>query len=56
MVLFFSSQTLIPQVMYADATINDDGEDDYLIDPGMNYLSDENEDMSPETLLQPVVL
>ncbi|CAF5188109.1 unnamed protein product [Rotaria magnacalcarata] len=31
-----SSQTLIPQVMYADSTINDDGEDDDLIDGDMN--------------------
>jgi len=31
-----SSQTLIPQVMYADSTINDDGEDDDLIDSEIN--------------------
>ena len=31
-ILLLSSQTLIPQVMYADAAINDD-EDDDLIDP-----------------------
>jgi len=31
-----SSQTLIPQVMYADSTINDDAEDDDLIDPDIN--------------------
>ena len=39
--IFFSSQTLIPQVMYADAAINDD-EDDDLIDPLM-------EDGTPST-------
>jgi len=52
-VWFLSSQTLIPQVMYADSTINDDGEDDDLIDseinpnrPLIDYTSDHNEDIS----------
>ena len=51
---YFSSQTLIPQVMYADSTINDDdGEDDDLIDseinssrPLIDHISDYNEDIS----------
>jgi hypothetical protein len=47
---FFSSQTLIPQVMYADSTIH---EDDDLIDseinpnrPLIDYTSDCNENVS----------
>jgi hypothetical protein len=39
---FYSSQTLIPQVMYADSTIND-GEDD---DPLLEY---HDEDVIPST-------
>jgi len=34
-----SSQVLIPQIIYADSTIND-GEDDDLIDPDMKTLID----------------
>ncbi len=47
---FFSSQTLIPQVMYADSTIH---EDDDLIDseinpnrPLIDYTADCNENVS----------
>ena len=37
--LVFSSKVLIPQIIYADSTINND-EDDDLIDPGVNTLID----------------
>ncbi len=36
---WFSSKVLIPQIIYADSTINND-EDDDLIDPGVNTLMD----------------
>jgi hypothetical protein len=48
-----SSQTLIPQVMYADSTIHEEGEDDDLIDsevnskrPLIDYTSDCNDNVS----------
>ncbi len=51
--ILFSSQTLIPQVMYADATIHEEGEDDDLIDsevnpkrPLIDYTSDYNDNVS----------
>jgi hypothetical protein len=37
--LGFSSKVLIPQIIYADSTINND-EDVDLIDPGVNALID----------------
>jgi len=37
--LLFRSKVLIPQIIYADSTINND-EDDDLIDPGVNTLMD----------------
>ncbi|CAF3446392.1 unnamed protein product [Rotaria socialis] len=57
-----SSQTLIPQVMYADSTINDDGEDDDLIDddmnsnrPLLNYSPDYDVDSSYSILVRPTM-
>jgi hypothetical protein len=35
----FSSKVLIPQIIYADSTINNDDDDD-LINPGVNTLID----------------
>jgi hypothetical protein len=49
--------------MYADSTINDDVDDDDLIDPEINpnrplinYSFDHDEDISPSTMIRPVVL
>ncbi|CAF4575814.1 unnamed protein product, partial [Rotaria sp. Silwood2] len=53
-----SAQTLIPQVMYADSTINDDDDEDYLIDPEidlsrplLNYSQDQDDDILHSTII-----
>ena len=53
--LSFSSKILIPQIVYADSTINTD-EDDALIDPTNERLDGQFDDITSSTnIIQPIL-